>query len=138
MDSALVPADDDADIGNPQAPPGWKADDESALDPSYVRKLRITFPVTSPQFFSCSLPSHCPRMTLCVLSQVISLVRALLPVPSGGGAEEGEVDVEKKEKAREEAGCMLWDLSAVPVHASFLVETALLPEARPPSRPPPL
>lgn len=60
-----------------------------------------------------------------MLAQVISLVRALLPVPAPA-AEEGER--EEREKKREEAGELLWDLSAVPVHASFLAESAMLPE----------
>lgn len=54
------------------------------------------------------------------------MVRGLLPLPAAGEAG-GE---EEREKRREEAGCMLWDLTAVPMHASFLVENALLPEVR--------
>lgn len=33
------PDGDDEDVGNPQAPPGWRPDEENTtLDPSYVRK----------------------------------------------------------------------------------------------------
>lgn len=107
-----VDDDDDSAIANPQAPPGWRPDEGTALDPSFVRPL----PTTRSPTPLCA----CATDKRSVLSQVISLVRSLLPVPGGGD--------EASAAAQEEAGCMLWDLTAVPVHAAFLVEHALLPE----------
>eukprot|EP00897_Mesotaenium_endlicherianum_P008704 jgi/Mesen1/7862/ME000042S07314 len=59
------------------------------------------------------------------------MVPNFMPSTDGGqrcrvGSDQGEGDAESEEDAREEAGCVLWDLGASQSHADFLVKHQIL------------